>query len=1178
MAEPAIDLTGLPPADDDLDLIGLPTEDDDKDLRSYVESVVGPGRTLPEAQLVQGTAPSFIKRVWRLMTEPDWEKRRTQSLISLQLAEEKGVHVSQVEPPGLFETAKQGFNQSVAGLMIRLAYDDKGYDTIAKEAYDRMGNAQRILYQAAMVAGDIPFFIVGATIGAGGGPVTAVGGAFALPAGLRKVYSDKLEKGEVTSFKDFWQRLTWAVWETLKGEATGIAVGTAGPAAGVYKLPAEIVTMTTVGAALEGRMPEPQEFMDTAIIIGGLRLSSRVVPALHNVYKKTGKRPLQVLKDIETDPTIKEDILERAENPEKVTKKRIIDIDPDYDRRARSIVKLHGIVDVEKFDALFKRFQETEEWNGRPLLIWDVENERQALTGSHRLQAAQDLDFQEVPVVEVNNAKMRPWLDKGNTFDDLMSLDEHGKMELFRELGDNKAADLMLAEIEANARGFELLGDLPKSYEHLREESPISEAEETAATKQRKFIKTVEEAEKTDPALVGKVKEIDPQEYIVEPNVESLGKAEKRIETEGLEKTIDYVLSDADLNAEKGATFITLMEKFQKEGDIERALQMVENYDQQLREAGRFIQAASIWTKTSPAGFIRWAEKQLEATRGKFGWLDTLFKRKPESFTLSPEKKAKIMARITEIQSMPEGAEKTNAMLGVVDEVAQLVPPSISELIDAYRYQNMLSSPRTQMRNIGENLMNTFLTKPIDVTTRGAIDFVKAGLFGKERQAYISDVPLYMKTAINAVPNAINAFMSVMRLEKGVEIGKPDIGLDVKSEFQRARMAQMPKPLTVVSRFMEASDKFFSALIGAGEFAIQKKQGASDAQAYAMASELSQKYLYREKLNPSDPDLSYFSKVLVSLGKMMNDSRQLPALGPIMKWAVPFIRTPINKGAQMIERSPLALFRGKISQETAAKLVGGSLVTALGALFAMTGQTTWAPPSDREEKNWFYASGRKPFSFQIGEKWIPIWYLGPFALAFGLPAAIKHYTQDEKTALSKDYIEKTLAVLEGTVRFLGSQTSTQSIGALFSALSGDIDFTFPSTVAFTGGQIIPAQSLIRYLNTMIDPVYRKPKGFWENIIKDIPIMSKELEPRFDPFMQESKRESLNFFVPYDIGRVKPEFEEGFQSIRIQKRFDFLKNRMDRTIRGVQKGTIKPEKMPKELDKAIKGMNKIEIAE
>ncbi|KKL20895.1 hypothetical protein LCGC14_2450900, partial [marine sediment metagenome] len=105
-------------------------------------------------------------------------------------------------------------------------------------------------------------------------------------------------------------------------------------------------------------------------------------------------------------------------------------------------------------------------------------------------------------------------------------------------------------------------------------------------------------------------------------------------------------------------------------------------------------------------------------------------------------------------------------------------------------------------------------------------------------------------------------------------------------------------------------------------------------------------------------------------------------------------------------------------------------------------------------------------------------------------------------------------------------------------------------------------------------VYRRPKGFWENIIKDIPIMSKELEPRLDPFFQESKRDSLNFFVPYDIGTVKPEFEAGFQGTRLKKRFDFLKNKMDRTIRGVQKGKIKPEKMPDELNKAIKGMNKI----
>jgi hypothetical protein len=693
---------------------------------------------------------------------------------------------------------------------------------------------------------------------------------------------------------------------------------------------------------------------------------------------------------------------------------------------------------------------------------------------------------------------------------------------------------------------------------------------EEPETRPRKFLKTVEEATETAPEIKERIKKMpeEAKDYYVQPNKESLEKASKRIETEGLDQTVDYVLSEQPLSAEKGATFIKLMEDFQKQGDYDRAIQMVEAYDMQLREAGRFVQAASIWNKLSPPGFIRWADKQLDATKAKYSWVDTVFGNKPESFTLSKEEKKQIFEKMTEINKMPEGIEKTDATLEMIDQVAQKVPPSVSELIDAYRYQNMLSSPRTHMRNIGENIFNTFMTRPIDLTTRGAYDWTKSVLFGKEREAYVSDVPAYMKSSINAVPNGIKAFMKVWSLESGAEIGKPEVGLEVKTEFQRARTKQMPSWLTIIPRFMEASDKFNSALIGAGEFSIQKERGATDAEAYQRASQLAEKYLYRDKLDPSDPDLSYFSKALESVGKVVEQTRKLPVLSYLSKWYVPFIKTPINKGVQMVEHSPLGLARADFNNEAMGKIIAGSIFTGIGAIFAMEGDTTWNPPTDPKEKELFYASGRKPFSVRMGDKWVPVWYLGPFALAFAIPAAVKYYVQDQKQGLTKDGFEKLLETAEGIAQFIGSQTSVQSIGSLFSALNGDIDFKFTSQTAFTLGQIIPGQSLIRYVNTIIDPVYRKPKGFLEQIEKDLPILSQRLQERQTPFFEPSVRETHNYFLPYDIGTKKELYESMLPFQRYQLRQKHLENKVDELTKKVRKGEMTPEDSMKELIKII----------
>ena len=233
------------------------------------------------------------------------------------------------------------------------------------------------------------------------------------------------------------------------------------------------------------------------------------------------------------------------------------------------------------------------------------------------------------------------------------------------------------------------------------------------------------------------------------------------------------------------------------------------------------------------------------------------------------------------------------------------------------------------------------------------------------------------------------------------------------------------------------------------------------------------------------------------------------------------LRTPINKAIQMVERSPVALVRGEFTAESNAKILSGGIAVAMGAVAAYMGETTWAPPTNREEKKLFYASGRRPYSVLMGNKWIPIWYLGPYAFAFGIPMAVKYYTEQTGRAITQDGIDKLLAIAAGSAQFVGSQSSTQSIGALFSAMHGDIDYNFSSQTSFTAQQIIPAGGFVRYVNTIVDPVFRKPKGFFENVEKNLPVLSKNLDAHMTPDFEEAKREWYNYLLPFDIGTSRP---------------------------------------------------------
>lgn len=690
------------------------------------------------------------------------------------------------------------------------------------------------------------------------------------------------------------------------------------------------------------------------------------------------------------------------------------------------------------------------------------------------------------------------------------------------------------------------------------------EQSEMGELKQRKFIQTVKESPTTEEGLRTKVEDIKPQEYTVQPNKESLAKAEERISTSA-EEAERYVLSDEAVSAEKGATFVSLIEKNQNEGRFDKAVELVEAYDMQLRESGRFIQAASIWNKLTPEGFLRWAQKEINKVNNNRGFIDKILKKKSE---LTKSDKEYIIEEMNKIQQMPEGIEKNNATLNIIDFVAQKTPPGIVEIIDAYRYQNMLSGWQTQERNIGENLFNTFVTRPYDLTMKGAIDHIESGLFGKERESFVKDVPLYYKSVLNSIPNAVEAFRATWRGDLALE--KPDLGVNTRSIFQQRRTRQLPRSLTIVQRFMEASDRFNSSLIGAGEYAINIKKGMTEANAREAATKLAEKYLYREKTKITDNTISYASKAIADLGQLVSESRHLPVIGKPMGWFIPFIRTPINKGIAMIEHSPLAIFRKGFDAESKAKIFGGAAITAIGSVAAYQNKTTWAPPSTQKEKQFFYASGKKPFSVLIptptGEKWVPMWYLGPFALAFALPTAAKYYSEDQRTAYTKDAFEKMVDIAGGTARFIGSQSSTQSIGAFFNIMSGDLDYTFPGQLGFTTEQMIPLSGLIRTVNKIYDPVYRKPSGYLESIMKDLPVLSKQLQPHETPFGEEATRERWSVLLPYEYGNPDALYEYFDHVIQKEGQLNNLLNTIQKEREKIKYNRFKPEKEAEYLEK------------
>lgn len=214
----------------------------------------------------------------------------------------------------------------------------------------------RIASQAATIAGDIPAMIAGAVIGApaGGAAGGAVGsavpvvgtaagaaagtlvgagaGSNALPTAIREVLMHYYEKGEIQNFGDFWERTSSVIIDTAKsGVVGGVSMGVGGKVAGaltsravapaatrIASTSAEISTMVAVGKGLEGEVPKAQDFMDAALLVGGMHVAIKAPTKLREIYAKTGVKPEDVWKEAEVNPVVKQELLNEADGMPKV--------------------------------------------------------------------------------------------------------------------------------------------------------------------------------------------------------------------------------------------------------------------------------------------------------------------------------------------------------------------------------------------------------------------------------------------------------------------------------------------------------------------------------------------------------------------------------------------------------------------------------------------------------------------------------------------------------------------------------------------------------------------------------------------------------------------------------------------------------------------------------------------
>ena len=243
----------------------------------------------------------------------------------------------------LWESIVAGAQGSVSGLTYRQQVPEYQLDPAVTPWYNRA--AGNIVGLAGDLPAMVPAFLGGSIAGTAaaaplgvGAPIAGLiaGGTAAgvAPAVIREALMDHFSGKDV----DMWKLLQVAGKETIIGVATfgaGGKVAKAIPglsnlgalsasiaektgtkaylaARGAAIAGAEVVTMTGTRGVLEARIPEGHEFIDAAIVIGGIRGIHATVSKAQEVYRKTGVPPERIAQDAKVDPTVRFDMLDET--------------------------------------------------------------------------------------------------------------------------------------------------------------------------------------------------------------------------------------------------------------------------------------------------------------------------------------------------------------------------------------------------------------------------------------------------------------------------------------------------------------------------------------------------------------------------------------------------------------------------------------------------------------------------------------------------------------------------------------------------------------------------------------------------------------------------------------------------------------------------------------------------
>lgn len=610
-----------------------------------------------------------------------------------------------------------------------------------------------------------------------------------------------------------------------------------------------------------------------------------------------------------------------------------------------------------------------------------------------------------------------------------------------------------------------------------------------AEVKERSFGKRVKLSENTPK----EVKELVGGSYVVKSNKKLTADAKNLIRT-NIDVADQMAMNPRNANdIEVGNQLIV---HYQNQGNFQKAADIANAMNKSLTEGGQFVQAASLYDKTTPGGIQRLAQAEVE----KFNKANPNKKIKIDDKTMES-----LFKRAEKIQKMAEGRDRSIAVGELFNEVADIIPTSNWKKAIILWKAGLLTSFRTHERNLVGNTLNV------------------GGEIAKDPIAAVMDALMSTRTGSRTKTFTLSgmgkgtvkgASSAKDYLYKGFDPEKTIEKFDVKRiNWGKSKLGKVAQAYTEgVFRALGAGDKPFyhSAL-------TRSLYDQAGAKAINAGKRGNKQFIENLVTNPTDDMLKIATRdaeiavfqqsttagnMLSSLKKKLKDKGEFAEAAG--EFFLPFTQVPSGVGSQLISYSPAGLTQGVLNtartmitkdaglQRQAAEQMGrgivGTGIMALGYELYRSGNMTGKYPADAKEREQWKLEGKQENSVKIGGKWRKLSAIGPQASILVTGAQLAESVEEgDASALS-------VASSAGS-EFL-DQPFVQGMSVPLDVLK-DPERNVKKFSNQASASLIP--NIVKDVSRGLDPYKREAETAGESIRKSIPLMRNDLPPMRDAY-------------------------------------------------------------------------------